>query len=437
MAKGKTGWIKWLLIAVLVVGGVAWGMQTMQKGTPVLTSAAQKSDIRAWVEERGRTSLPRVYKLTMPVDGRVQPIELEAGSKVTKGQLVASLDTTPLLAAKAQAQARLDVNTFNALEKTAAEEFQRWIEAVTKTAEAAQTMTEASDAQLKFSEWYTKSVEDLVKSGASPKERALRAEAENSQYKVNAAVNKLVAQAMNTIRVASELGPKYVQEWLTRKGLETEALQQALAKAADDLKRAQLHAPIDGIVLARHVENETMLAAGAPLLDIGNLEELQVTADILTQMAGPIQAGQDVDILDQAFGSTPIKGTVSRIKPEAFTKVSSLGVEQQRVPVVIDFSGSVPSGKTLGLGYRLRVRIYTDEAKDAVVAPRLAIFRDTKGQWQLFVVENGAAVQRQVELGVMNDEQVQILKGVTPGEQVIVSPPKGLKAGDQVVAQGV
>lgn len=430
MAKAKSGWIKWLIIALIVVAGAALAAQSMQKGTPVLAEAAQKADIRAWVEERARTSLPRVYKLTMPVAGRIHAIELQEGQEVQKGQLVASLDTTALLAAKAQAKAKLDVNTYNALEQTAAEEFLRWIDAVTKTADAAQEMTKASDAQLKFSEWYTKSVDDLVKKGASPEERALRAKADNAQHEVNAAVNRLVAQAMETIRIASELGPKYVTQWLTRKGLETDALKQALDKAENDLQRAELHAPIDGLILARHVQNETVLPAGAPLLDIGDLDKLQVTADILTQNAGPIRSGQEVDILGQEFGEKPIKGTVERVKPEAFTKVSSLGVEQQRVPVVITFAGDAP--KELGLGYRLRVRIYTDEAKDAVVAPRLALFRDSKGQWQLYAVQGGKAVLRTVEVGLVNDDQAQIISGLKAGEQVIVSPPKQLKNGDAV-----
>lgn len=437
MAKGAKAWVKWLIVALGITGGAVLAMQYMEKGAPVLTEEATTAEIRTWVEERARTSLPRVYKMTMPIDGRVFPIEIEAGEMVKKGQLVASLDTTPLLAAKAKAKAALEINQFNELEQTAAIEFQRWIEAVSQTAQAAETMTKASDAQLKFSDWYTKSVEDLVKSGASPKERILRAEADNAQYKVNAAVNRLVAEAMNTIRIASELGPKYVDEWLKRKSLQTDALRQALAKAESDLQRAELRAPIDGVVLARHVENETALPAGAPLLDIGNLDALQITADILTQSAAPIRAGQEVDILGLKAGSAPVAGKVKQVKPEAFTKVSSLGVEQQRVPVIVSFDANKARARSLGLGYRLRVRIYTGAVKDATVVPRLAIFRDTSGQWQLFVVQAGKAALRQVNVGLMNDDQVQITNGVRSGEQVIVSPPKNLHDGDTVAAKGV
>lgn len=435
MDKNAQKRLKWIVVAVIIIAGGLLALPFAHKGEPVLTSTARTADIRAWVEERARTSLPRIHKLTMPVDGRVLPIELEAGFPVQRGQIVASLDTAPLLAAEARARTELDMNRFNELEKTAAIEFQRWIEALGKTAEAARIMTEASDAHLEFSEWYTGSVEELVKTGVSPKERILRARADNAQYRVNAAVSRLVAEAMNTMHIASELGPKYVAQWLKRKSLQTDALELALVKAENDLRRAKITAPVDGVVLARHVRNETVLPAGAPLLDIGNLEDMEVTADILTQNAGRIRAGQDVDILgmDPAGGSVP--GAVIRVKPEAFTKISSLGVEQQRVPVTIAFRENAGKTSSIGLGYRLRVRIYTDEAKGAVTVPRLAVFRDAQGRWRLFAVRDGRAALRQVEVGLMNDDLAQISQGLEAGERVIVSPPPHLRDGDKVHPQ--
>ncbi len=439
MAKKKTGWIKWLAILVVIAGGVYYAMLASNKGLPVLTAKSATTAIQSWVEERGQTSLPHVYKLTMPVTGRVHAITLEEGDAVQEGQVVATLDTVPLQAAVAQAQARLDLNTYNAMEQTAAMEFSRWIDAVQQTTDAAHEMTKASEAQLQFSEWYTKSVDDLVKKGASPQERLLRAKTDNAQRQVDAAVNKLVAKAMDTISIISELGPKYVQQWLTRKGLETKSLQEALGQAQDDLERAVIKAPINGVILTRHVQNEQMLPAGAPLLHIGNLAELQITADILSQEAGPIKEGQEVAVLGEIFGDAPVKGVVKRVKPEAFTKISSLGVEQQRVPVDISFDKDALAslrerGLDLGVGYRVRVRIFTASRDNAVVVPRLALFRDNNGQWRLFTVQNGKAQMRTVEVGLMNDSHAQIVKGLSTGEDIIVSPPKQLADGDAVTS---
>ncbi len=436
MATGKKSWIKWAVLGAVLVIGAALLAQS-DSGKPVFAAKAARQEIRAWVEDRARTTLPRVYELTMPVDGRILPIEVKEGESVEKGRTVARMDTTALEAKLAQAQAQVDLNQFNELERTALEEFTRWIEAMKNMTDAAQEMTKASDAQYKFSDWYTKSVEQLLKKGASTEEKLLKAEADNAQSRVDAAVNNLIAQTMNTLAVASELGPKYVDQWLKRKSLESDALSKALHKAQTDLQRATITAPISGLILKRYVKNEQVLSAGSPLLDMGDLAQMQVTADILSQEAGSIQPGQDVEIIGDVFAGLPAKGTVERVKPEAFTKVSSLGVEQQRVPVVIDFAKGLlenlkQNRRELGLAYRLRVRIYTDSAKDAVVVPRLALFRNNQGQWQVFTIRQGKASLATVKVGILNDEQAQILEGVKAGDQVIVSPPKDLNTGDAV-----
>ena len=436
MAKGKKTWIKWAVLGVVLVIAAVLFAQA-DKGKPVFAAKAVKQDIRAWVEDRARTTLPRVYALTMPVDGRILPIEVKEGENVEKGQTVARMDTTGLEASLAQAQSRMDLNRFNALEQTALEEFTRWIEAMKQMTDAAHEMTKASDAQYKFSDWYAKSVVELLNKGATTEEKMLKAEADNAQSRVDAAVNNLIAEAMNTLNVASELGPKYVAQWLKRKTLESGALAKALEKAQTDLQRATITAPIKGVILKRYVENEQVLGAGSRLLDIGDLSQMQVTADILSQEAGSIQPGQDVEIIGDVFAGLPAKGTVERVKPEAFTKVSSLGVEQQRVPVVINFNKGLleeleKSRRELGLAYRLQVRIYTESARDAVVVPRLALFRNNQGQWQVFTIRQGKAGLVTVKVGILNDEQAQILEGIKAGDQVIVSPPKDLNTGDSV-----
>ena len=126
--------------------------------------------------------------------------------------------------------------------------------------------------------------------------------------------------------------------------------------------------------------------------------------------------------------------------PEGFTKISSLGVEQQRVRVVVSFDeGELArleqAGHALGSGYRVRVRIYTAEEPDAVIVPRSALFRGAGGAWQVFVVRGGRAELTEVVLGLANDEEVAVTSGVQPEEQVVLAPPASLETGTKVAPQ--
>lgn len=440
MNKKGRGWLKWIVVLVIILGGALWIIQGTGKGVPVHAEQARTGSVSTWVEEQAKTTLPRTHTLSMPVTGRILAIDLEEGDSVTRGQVLARLDTAELQALMASAEARLALNTFDALEQTALQEFEKWIATLTDTAAAARKVVEANEAKLKYSEWYSKSVEKLYKSGATPEERLLAAQTDNAQNTVDLAVSQLTAQAADSIKLASELGPRYVHNWLERKSLERDALQAELHKTRLDLERAVITAPIDGVVLKRYVENERALAAGEPLLEIGDLKGMEITADVLSQEAAPIRTGQEVDIHGAVFGDTPLKGVVQRIKPKAFTKVSSLGVEQQRVPVVVEFGPEAleqvaKQASLLGLGCRLRVRIYTDRADSAVIVPRMALFRDSDNDWNLFTVKDGMARQTSVQVGLLNDDEAQIIKGVAEGETVIVSPPKELRDGDKVSPQ--
>ena len=144
-----------------------------------------------------------------------------------------------------------------------------------------------------------------------------------------------------------------------------------------------------------------------------------------------------MDIYGPSIGSTPVLGNVWRVRPAGFTKVSSLGVDQQRVPVIIHFKPDAlkqleEKGRTLGLGYRVRARIYTEEKENALKIPRTALFRGNNNEWQVFCVRSKKAVLVPVTLGIVNDNEAEILTGLKDGEPVVVAPPKSLKAGDPV-----
>jgi HlyD family secretion protein len=197
-----------------------------------------------------------------------------------------------------------------------------------------------------------------------------------------------------------------------------------------------MRSPVDGVVLERFISNERYLEAGKSLLEIGRMEDLEIEADILTLDAAEIRVGGPVEIYGPAIGRQPAKGVVARIHPAGFTKVSSLGVEQQRIKAIIRFAegelARLIADRHLGVGYRVRVRVFTADKSQAILVPRSAMFRAADNTWQVFAVRGAAARLQSVEVGLMNDEQVEITKGLSEGEPVILAPESTLVNGTRV-----
>jgi len=444
--------IKWIiLVVVIAVAVIFYAYTEMQAGIPVQKAEVEKGGIRAWVEDRAMTTLPLVHKITMPQDGRILPITLEAGHTVKKGQVVAQMDALDLKTALAMAdariaeiQAQIAINKYNKIENTSLVESKQVIAALKAAGKASDELVRTNEAELEYSEWLLDMEKKLVKQKASSKEKLRRAQRDYGQADSSVASARFMSKATWAITSAVELLPKYIRERLGMKHLETDVLNHRLAQAraeremaARRLKRATMASPVDGIVLRRLVENEAYLQAGTLLMEIGDMSDLQVTANILSQDVVTVRPGNSVDLYGPSIGTSPIRGTVSRIKPAGFTKVSSLGVDQQRVPVVIAFDADAlkhlkEKGRTLGLAYRVRARIYTEEKKDVLKIPRTALFRGTGNQWQVFSVKNGTSTLVSVTLGIMNDNQAEITKGLKAGETIIVAPPKALRNGDRV-----
>jgi HlyD family secretion protein len=444
--------IKWIILGVVIAAAVIfYAYMEMQSGIPVRTATVDTGHIHAWVEDSAMTTLPFVHKITMPQDGRILPIGLEAGHPVSKGQVVAQMDTADLKTALAmtdarvaEIQAQITMNEYNKIENTSLVESKQVIAALKAAGKASDELVRTNEAELKYSEWLLDMEKKLVKEQASSKEKLRRAQRDYGQADSSVASARFMSKATWAITSAVELIPKYIHERLGLKHLETDILNHRLAGARAEqdmaglrLKRATMESPVDGIVLRRLVKNEEYLQAGALLMELGDLRELEVTANILSQDVVTVRPGNTVDIYGPSIGSSPIRGTVSRIKPAGFTKVSSLGVDQQRVPVDIAFDKDAleslkQKGRTLGLAYRVRVRIYTEEKKDVLKVPRTALFRGSGHQWEVFCVKNGKAALVPVTLGIVNDNEAEVTAGLKTGETIIVAPPKALRNGDRV-----
>jgi HlyD family secretion protein len=239
--------------------------------------------------------------------------------------------------------------------------------------------------------------------------------------------------------------PKMVEQYIHRKRLSGPVLEQEKAEAEarlsqiqEDRRRGTMRSPVDGVVLSRFITNERYLAAGTSLLEIGSLDDMEVEADILSLDVVAAKPGDKAEVYGPAIGLPRAKAVVARIYPAGFTKVSSLGVEQQRVKVILRFDKGeldrLLRDRRLGVGYHVRVKIFTDEKAQAILVPRSALFRDADNSWQLFVVRNGRARVQTVNVGLMNDETVEIAEGVAEDERIILAPESSLTDGSRVYA---
>jgi HlyD family secretion protein len=213
-------------------------------------------------------------------------------------------------------------------------------------------------------------------------------------------------------------------------------LRQALVRQ----QRSTMRSPVSGVVLARLETDEQFVQAGTTLLRLGDLSKLEVEADILSQDVVRVQVGDEVEIYGPSVGGnigSGVQGKVSRVYPAGFMKLSSLGVEQQRVKVIIRFDEGVLKPlleRGVGVDYRVRARIFTASKPDALVVPRSALFRGPDGGWQLYTATDDVARLRSVQVGLMNDELVEITDGVTADDTVVLAPENGLTDGAKVRA---
>jgi HlyD family secretion protein len=201
--------------------------------------------------------------------------------------------------------------------------------------------------------------------------------------------------------------------------------------AGEDSKPMVLRAPVSGRVLRVMQESETTMAAGAPILEIGNVSnDLEIVAELLSTDAVRVEQGARV-IIEDWGGENDLAGTVERVEPWGFTKLSALGVEEQRVNVIIRFEDLPEARKSLGHGFRVEARIVVWEDKNALTAPSSALFRENV-EWAVFEVVDGAAQLRRLEVGRNNGIKAQVLGGIEEGRTIILYPGPGLSDGANV-----
>ena len=451
----------WLILGGLLIGVLLiWlALEQFSSGVPVKAARAKTDRIREFVDERATTRLPVTYLITMPYNGRIEPITLVEGTPVNRGDPVAQivpqdldLDLDEAMAGFGAAEASVDENADNSVEETAVEQTLKLVLSMKASTAAAAAQVQAADAGLKYAESDLKRTRRLHDTGARSDDELEQAILRRNQRAAEYPQAVEMHKAMKWLDLATDLMPQMVRQYIARKGLTGTALKEQETQAGVRLRQAMLNyrrgtmsSPVDGSVLNRHVTNERVLSAGTVLLEIGRLEDLEVEADVLSLDAVRVREGDAVEIYGPAIGKRRAdgkdhaEGKVHQTYPAGFTKISSLGVEQQRVKVIVRIDPKdlewLREERKLGVGYRVRVRIVTAEKPKARVVPRSALFRGTGGNWQLYAIDNGRARIREVQVGLMNDEWAEITQGLSEGEQVILAPESNLTQGTRVAVE--
>jgi len=424
-------------------------------GQPVEVAVVRTAPIREIVEDRGKTRLPREWNITMPYAGRIESLaafpertEVKAGQPLT--QIVPrdlELRKEAVVASKRRLEASIVENNNVSVELVSKQQAEEMVRSMESTVAAASNRLEAGVAKYNYYQKNLERVLSLWKTRAKSEDEAEQAQLQFVQSDVDYKQDKLVLASLQAMLSATKLFPVVIDSYMDRKkGDSAKVLERQLDEIKvqldevdRDIARGKLTSPIDGVVLERAVVDEQYLNAGATLLKLGNLNELEVEVDILSQDVGSVEVGDNAEILGPAIGPKPVMGKVTRIYPAGFTKVSSLGVEQQRVKVIVAFQPADLQNliKTRGLGvdYRVRVRIITAAKDNALVIPRSALFRGADGQWTVFVVRGGAAESVQIPVGLMNDEFVEVTGKLAADDQVILAPESTIATGTKVKAE--
>lgn len=380
--------IMYTTIAIGLVGAIVWGF--LPKPVVVDTAAVARGTLRVTVDEDGKTRIKDKYVVSAPLTGRLMRIDLHAGDSVKAGEtLLARIDPT-------------DPTLLDARERVAREARVRAAEATVKQTEAAMKHAHAA---LELAET------------ALGRARQLAADNVTSQEELDE--KQMQYRTCQADYQAATFGQDIAK-------FELEQAKAALlrsdpqASVSGDNPQFVIRSPINGRILRVMQESSTIVQPGMPLLEIGDPSNLEVEIDVLSADAVKIAPRASVS-LEHWGGEKPLEGIVRVVEPSAFTKISALGVEEQRTNVIVDFVGPPEKRKTLGDGFRVDARIVVWESDNALEVPTGALFRHGE-QWAVFVIRDGRAKLQIVYLGHRNDAAAEVLKGLSEGDEVILHP---------------
>lgn len=392
-------WVKRGLLVAFAVGGVVLILVALlPKPIPVDLASVVRGAMTVTVDEDGQARVKDRYVVSAPIGGQLARIELDPGDDVREGEVLARI--APL------APALLDVRS-----KTTAEA--RVAASVAATRQTAAQIDRA-EAALAFAKAEAERMSELVQTGSATTQQLERAQ-----------LGQRTATAeLDSARFAQRVAAHELQMARATLGY--------VGKAGDDAEQLAVPAPVTGRVLKLLSKSEGAVQPGTALLELGDPGALEIVIDVLTSDAVLIAPGARV-VVDR-WGGAPLEGRVRRIEPSAFQRLSALGVEEQRVNVLVDLVAPQEAWRALGDGYRVEAHVIVWQSDAATQVPASAVFRSDSG-WAVYRVDGKVARLQPVVIGHRNDHVVEISEGLTPGARVVVHPSDRVRDGVEIVSR--
>ena len=400
----RANWSRRLIVIAIAAAGIGAAVWALRpQPVPVDSALIDRGTLELVVSEESRTRVREVYTVSAPLGGTVQRSPREVGDEVRGRETVVSVirpAQPEMLDARARREAEAAVSAAEA------------------TVDLARAQVREAEAQLAHAESeYTRAVQ-LHRRGTISESRfeEVRMSVSTAEARLFSAEATLAVRQreLETAR-ARLVGP------------ESDLLAEDDPEACCVLVRA----PVNGQILEIHVESEQVVSAGTPLVDIGDPQRLEVVAELLSSDAVRIAAGAPARI--DGWGGPELSATVRRVDPAGFTKVSALGIEEQRVRVVLDLDEPPEARSGLGHDFRVVTHITVERVEDAVLAPIGALFR-RGAAWAVFVVDaDDRAQERNIELGPRTTRLAVVEAGLEAGDRVILHPSDRVRDGTRVI----
>lgn len=396
MLRQFRGWLMSLIVVGLIAAAAVVSLWPRPQKVQVAMVTSGWMEVA--IQQDGVTRIKDRYLVSATVGGKLSRIGLRPGDPIQRGQsIIAVIHPTPPAMLDARQIAQLSAN----------------VEAAKRQVELSAARRAQAEAQLRQAESTYGRVKSLRdQEGVSLAELEL-AEVDYRTKSENLRVANFEFEIRGFEQQQAEV-----------------ALRHYTDEETNDPLQFEIRAPIDGVVLRVHEESSTVVAPGTPLLEVGNAADLEIVVDVLSTDAVKIQVGNAV-ILNHWGGEQNLLAEVRRVEPAAFTKVSALGVEEQRVNVIADFREPAAAMARLGDQYRVEARIVVWKENQIIQVPNNALFR-LDGQWAVFVVQDQKLKATLVEVGKRNETHAQILAGVQVDQQVVIYPSDLLEDGQAV-----
>ncbi len=392
-------WVKpalWIVLGGALLGAMIWAFRPQP--VPVEIAIVTRGAFVATVDDDGVTRVRERYVVSAPLSGQLLRVGVEAGDTVERdGALAVIVPSAPaMLDPRNRAELAERVGAAEARVQRANAEIAR-----------SRVAMEQARIDLERTEKLAKSgyVSPAVRDQADLALQVRQRESESAEFEKHGAEHDL-AQARAALARAKGFADGHAPgtEW-------------------------EIRSPVAGRVLKVLKESEAVVAAGTPILEIADPRDLEVLVDVLSTEAVEIGPGAEV-ILD-AGGGLLLQGRVRLVEPSAFTKISALGVEEQRVNVIIDITSPPQQWQALGDAYRVDARIVVHREEDVVKVPVAALFRD-EGGWAVFLDDGGMAKKRRIEISRRGGLEAVVQKGLAPGDRVIVYPGDAVEDGGRI-----